>query len=98
MSNRIVTTHEAPPLGAETRNALLACGLWMRAAFVGASATAVGVIQLFNGEWSALSALSTTAAGIALVGVSWRRAHAALRNGDKPAATVPGATPAAAHH
>jgi hypothetical protein len=96
MSNRIVTTHEAPPLGAETRNALLACGLWMRAAFVGASATAVGVIQLFNGEWSALSALSTAAAGIALAGVSWSRAHAALSGADEPA-TLSAATPVAAH-
>jgi hypothetical protein len=96
MYDRIVTIHEPPKLNSASRRSLLACGLWMRAAFVGASATAVGVIQFFNGEWSALSALSTAAAGIALAGVSWSRAHAALSGADEPA-TLSAATPVAAH-
>ena len=68
----------------------------MRAGFIGASATAIGVIQLFNGEWSALSALSTMGAGAALVVLCWHRARAALGDADEPA-TALGATPAAAH-
>jgi hypothetical protein len=69
----------------------------MRAAFIGASAAAIGLTQLFEGEWSALSALSTAAAGVGLTLLSWRRAQAALSDMDKPRATMPGATPAAAH-
>jgi hypothetical protein len=95
MNDRLMTTPPAP-LAAGTRRALLACGLWMRSAFVGASVTAIGVIQFFNGEWSALTALVTAGAGAAWMLVSWRRAHAALSDADRPA-TISVATPVAAH-
>src|SRR5678816_3473451 len=59
MNDSIVTLDHARKPDAATRRALLICGLWMRAGFVGASATAAGVIQLFEGDWSMLTALST---------------------------------------
>ena len=96
MSYPIVVPFERPSITTGTHRALVVCGLWMRAAFVGASATVIGVIQLFNGEWSALSALSAVLAGVALAAFSWRRAHAALSDADKPA-IVAGATLLAAH-
>ena len=96
MSYPIAMPFERPPVTTGTRHVLVVCGLWMRAAFVGASATVVGVIQFFNGEWSALSALSAVLAGAALAAFSWHHAHAALSGADKPA-IVPGATPLAAH-
>ena len=97
MSNRIVTSYQAMQLTPATRGSLLACGLWMRAAFIGASATAIGVIQLFEGDWSATSALFTAVAGVALTLLSYRRARAALSDAGERA-TASGATPAAAHH
>jgi hypothetical protein len=96
MNKQILTIHGATQFTAETRRSLLACGLWMRAAFVGASATAIGVIQLFEGEWSVLAALLTVAGGIALTLLSWRRVKGALSDEDEPA-TASGPTPAAAH-
>lgn len=96
MNDRIVTIHELPQLTARTRRAMLLCGLWMRAGFIGASAVVIGVIQLFDGGWSAVLALSTAGAGAALAVLSWHRAHAALGDADEPA-TVLDARPAAAH-
>jgi len=97
MNDPMLTLYTPPQPDAATRRSLLACALWMRAGFIGASATAVGVIQLFDGDWSMLTALSTLAAGIALAVFGWRRAYAALAT-EQPATghiTVP--TPAAAH-
>jgi hypothetical protein len=96
MSKPMVTT-PSTHLTPDTRGAMLACGLWMRTAYVGVSAMAIAVIQLFQGEWSALSALSTASAGVALTLWSWRRVHAALSDLDETSASVTGATPAAAH-
>lgn len=67
---------------------MLACGLWMRAGYVGASLTLIGAVQIVDGEWSLLLALATAAAGIALAILSWHRAHAALRNVDEPITTA----------
>ena len=96
MTDPILTPHEAPKPDVATRRALLVCGLWMRAGFIGASAAAVGVIQLFEGDGSLLTALSTLTAGIALAAFGWRRAHAALSRQPK-SPQLPVATPAAAH-
>jgi len=97
MEDRIATRHDATQSGA--RGALLACGFWMRAAFVGASAVAVALVQLFEGEWSVPRVLLCAGAGVAVAYLSWRRAQAALDAMDEidGAATMPGATPAAAH-
>jgi hypothetical protein len=96
MNDPILTLRGVPKPDAATRRALLVCGLWMRAGFIGASATAVGVIQLFAKDWSVLTALSTLTAGIALAAFCWRRAHAALSSEARPP-QLPVATPAAAH-
>jgi hypothetical protein len=96
MNDPILTLYTAPKPDAAMRRSLLICGLWMRAGFIGASATAVGVIQVFDRDWSLVSALSTAFAGILLAAFGWRRAHAAL--GSQPKAPkLPIATPAAAH-
>ena len=96
MNDPILTLYDAPKPDAATRRALTVCGLWMRVGFVGASATAVGVIQLFDRNWNLLTALSTLTAGIALAAFGWRRAHAALSTRAK-FPQFPIATPAAAH-
>jgi hypothetical protein len=96
MNDPILTLYGAPKPDAATRRALTVCGLWMRVGFVGASATAVGVIQLFDRDWSLLTALSTLTAGIALAAFGWRRAFAAL-NRQSTSPRLPIAAPAAAN-
>ncbi|MET0919095.1 MAG: hypothetical protein ABWY07_11815 [Burkholderiales bacterium] len=89
MENRPMNVYQMPELYGSTRRSLLACGLWLRLGFVGASAAAVGIIQLFGDEASPLSALALAAAGAALAVVGWRRAHAALsKDADVPATTA----------
>ena len=94
MDNRVMTTDDATRR--RVQRALVACGFWLRVGFVGASAAAVGVIQLVEGEWSVLRSLVCAGAGVALTFLSWHRAHATLNGVDEPA-TMPVATPAAAH-
>ena len=93
MENRPVNVYQKPELHGPTGRALLACGLWMRLGFIGASGVAVGVIQLFGNEGSPLAALAFVLGGAALAAVSWRRAHAALSKVDVPGAeTAPSAS------
>ena len=80
--------YQRPELHGKTGRALVVCGLWMRLGFVGATAVAVGVIQLFGSEASPLSAFALAAGGAALAALSWRRAHAALGEADEPAASI----------
>jgi len=90
MENQPANVYQMAELRGAAGRTLLACGLWMRLGFVGASAVAVGVIQLFGNEASPLSALALAVGGAALAVVSWRRAHAALtRSADVPATTAP---------
>jgi hypothetical protein len=96
MNDPILGLSDMPRPDAATRRALTVCGLWMRVGFVGASATAVGVIQLFDRDWSLLTALSTLTAGIALAAFGWRRAFAAL-NRQSTSPQIPVSIPAAAH-
>ena len=58
--------------------AFVASGLWLRAGFVGASVFAIGLIMLFTGEASALTALTCLVAGGAFAAFAWRRSWAAL--------------------
>ena len=89
MENRPVNVYQMPEPNGPARRALLACGLWMRLGFVGASAAAVGVIELFGNEASPLTALVIALGGAAVAVVSWRRAHAALsKDADVPATTA----------
>ena len=89
MENRPVNVYQKPELHGPTGRALLACGLWMRLGFVGASAVAVRVIRLFGNDVSPLTALALAVGGAAVAVVSWRRAHAALsKDADVPAPTA----------
>jgi hypothetical protein len=84
-----MNVYQMPELHGPARRALLACGLWMRLGFVGASAVAVGVIQLFGNEVSPLTALALVVGGAAVAVVGWRRAHAALsKDADVPTTTA----------
>lgn len=96
MNNLLATIDRPPKLDTLTRRAMLACGLWMRLGFIGASLVAVGVIQLFDRETSALSAMSFVAGGALLAVLGWRRAHAALAplgSANVPIASRAGAPP-----
>jgi hypothetical protein len=67
--------------------ALLACSLWLHVGFIGAVAVAAGLIQLFDGEASAFSALALASSGGVLAAASWHRARTVLED-SKPAATL----------
>lgn len=64
---------------------LVACGLWLRAGFVGASALAGGVVALFTGEGNPVSMTAIALSGGALAVVGWRRARHLLDRVDSPA-------------
>ena len=84
-----MNVYQRPQLHGPAGRALLACGLWMRLGFVGASAAAISVIELLGNEVRPLSALALAVGGVALAVVSWRRAHAALsKDADVPATTA----------
>jgi len=63
-------------------------GMWLRVGFIGASAVAVGLIQLFGGEVKSLPALALTASGLALAFFSWHRARKSLDAMDDGVAPV----------
>jgi hypothetical protein len=65
-----------------------ACGIWLRVAFIGASAVAVGLIQLFDGSVKPLWALALASIGAVLAAFSTRRAHRALDVDDGVTAVV----------
>jgi hypothetical protein len=67
---------------------VVAFGMWLRAGFVGASAVAVGLLQMFSGDVKPLSALALTAGGLALAFFSWHRARKSLDAMDDGAAAV----------
>jgi hypothetical protein len=68
---------------------LLASGLWLRAAFVGASALVSGFITLFNGQTTPAFALVIIIAGGALGMVAFRRARQALNRLASPTPQQP---------
>ena len=63
-----------PPIG----RGPVVCGVWLRVAFIGASAFAVGLMQLFGGEVTLLPALALTVVSGLLTAFSVRRARGAL--------------------
>ena len=88
MKNRPTTLYAMPELHGAIGRALVASGFWLRIGFVGASAVAVGMIQLFGNEASPFAALGLAAGGAALAVFSWQRAHAALELADGPVAAT----------
>jgi hypothetical protein len=91
MEDSIVNPLPNPARVDRPRPALFACGLWLRAAFVGASGFAAGLIQLFDGGMQPLAALTLAIGGGALAVVSWWRARVAL---DPAAEAAPATAPA----
>jgi hypothetical protein len=66
---------------------VIAFGMWLRVGFIGASAVAVGLIQLFSGDVKPLSALGLAAGGLLLALLGWQRARKSLGSeGDAPVA------------
>ncbi|HSS70921.1 MAG TPA: hypothetical protein VLQ46_09755 [Casimicrobiaceae bacterium] len=71
-----------------TDRLLLTCSLWLHGGFVGAVAVAAGLIQLFDGEASAFSALVLALSGGVLAAACWHRARTVLLEDPKPSITV----------
>ena len=88
MEDGIVNAYPTPELRKKAGRALIACGFWLRVAFVGASGVVAGLIQLIEGSASPLSALTLAVGGAVLAVVSWWRARAALDHADKPTARL----------
>lgn len=71
---------------------LLACSLWLRIGFIGASALAAGLIALFSDEAGWLSALALVFLGGVLAAASWGHARALLGDAEQASASA-GAAP-----
>jgi hypothetical protein len=56
---------------------LVKCSLWLHIGFIGASAVAIGVLQLFDGAWH--SALALVFFGGLLAVTGWRRGRIVLQ-------------------
>lgn len=84
----------APDLRTEQGRALLVCGLWLRAAFVGASLVAVAAVQLATSAVDPLYAVLLGATGASATVWSWRRMEAAVAKADALVAAPVAATPA----
>lgn len=82
---------ESRHVDSESRRALIAAGLWMRAGFVGTSAVVIGLILLFNGEANPLLALAIALGGGAFAAFAWRRSWTILAQADAVEATSPAA-------
>ena len=65
---------------------LVRCSLWLHVGFTGASAVAVGVLQLFERNW--LSALALVFFGGVLAVVGWRRGRIVLGPAEQASAVA----------
>jgi hypothetical protein len=88
MNGQIANTNSYPTSHPQIGREAIVCGLWLRVAFIGASAIAVGVMQLFGGEIKLVPALALAVAGGLLTAFSMRRARGALDAADD-AASMP---------
>ena len=73
----------------ESARALVACGLWLRAGFIGASALVAGLMLLFTGESTPAVAIGLAVGGGLLAPYAWRRSRAILERADAAAAAAP---------
>lgn len=71
---------------------LLACSLWLRIGFVGASAVASGLLVLLSGDAQWLSALALAFFGGVLAAASFRHARTLLGDAER-ASAVAGVAP-----
>ena len=81
-----------PELQSNTERALIACRLWIHIGFIGATALAAGLLQLFDGEGKWPWALALVLLGGVLAAASWRRALTILEHAEWPS-TVATAAP-----
>ena len=84
MNGRNAYANDIAAIHGESSGALFACGLWLRIGFVGASGAAAGVVALFGGDGTPLSALALAVGGAALAMLGWRRAYAAVDATERP--------------
>jgi membrane protein implicated in regulation of membrane protease activity len=75
--------HSMPDIQNTTERALIACSLWLHIGFIGATALAVGLLQLFDGEAKWSSALALALSGGVLAAASWRRARTVLEHAER---------------
>lgn len=90
-----MTTARPADVPARAWRALTACGWWVRMAFVGASALAVGLVLAFRGGAEASTVLALVGGGGFLAVASWRRARTILERADAWDAVAPDARHAA---
>lgn len=74
-------------LDRESAWALVVCGLWLRAGFIGASALLAGLMLLFTGESNPALAIALAVGGGILAPYAWRRSWAVLVRVDASAAS-----------
>jgi len=72
-----------PELQSNTERALIACRLWIHIGFIGATALAAGLLQLFDGEGKWPWALALVLLGGVLAAASWRRGLTVLEHAER---------------
>ena len=80
-----------PDKSNNTERALIACSVWLHLGFIGAAASAAGLLELVDGTW--LSGLALIVSGGVLAAMSWRRARKVLQTAEgtwKATTIVPG--------
>jgi len=78
-----------PKLQDNIERALVACSLWLHIGFIGASALAAGLLQLFDGEARWPFALALAFSGGVLPAASWRRGLIVLERADGDQSSLP---------
>jgi hypothetical protein len=89
--------HSMPKLQNNIERALVACSLWLYIGFIGASAVAVGLLQLFDGEAKWPFALTLAFSGGLLGAASWRRGLTVLERADRDQSSLPVHSPPSSH-
>jgi hypothetical protein len=72
-----------PESQSNVERVLVTCSLWMLIGFVGATAVAAGILQLFDGEANWLSALALIVCGGILTATSWHRGQIVLDDAEQ---------------
>ena len=80
------------------KRATIVSSIWLRVGFIGATATAAGLLQLLDGDLAWLSGLTLALCGSVLAAVSWSQARATLDFGHPPPAHRPSSLPLGGHH
>ena len=81
--------------GGRSGHPWMVSGLWMNIGFIGASALATGVLQLFHGDARLGWVFALAFGGSALAVFGWRRARIVLEADDGASAATASASPCA---